>query len=338
MSRVIFYVLIFLGLTSAVVSQLQGSVGVCNGRLGNDLPSEQEVVDLYKATGIKKMRIYDPNQATLTALRGSDIDLIVDVPNKDLQHLQSDAGATHWVQTNVIPHFPATKIRIIAVGNEVDPEKETSRYVDLVLPAMQNIYRALSLSNLQNQIRVSTATYSALLKDSYPPSRTSFKHDSFMEPIVNFLSQTGSPLLVNIYPYFAYINPAANIKLDFALFTSSRVEFQDNSFEYRNLFDAMVDGVYYALEKAGAPGVDVVVSESGWPSAGGGSGGAETVSNANAYYKNLIEHVGGGTPKKKGKALETYLFAMFDENEKSGEKTEQHFGLFRPNKTPKYQL
>ncbi|KAH6819687.1 hypothetical protein C2S51_003290, partial [Perilla frutescens var. frutescens] len=141
------------------------------------------------------MRIYDPNQATLTALRGSDIDLIVDVPNKDLQHLQSDAGATHWVQTNVIPHFPATKIRIIAVGNEVDPEKETSRYVDLVLPAMQNIYRALSLSNLQNQIRVSTATYSALLKDSYPPSRTSFKHESFMEPIVNFLSQTGSPLL-----------------------------------------------------------------------------------------------------------------------------------------------
>lgn len=309
---------------------------MCNGRLGNNLPSEQEVVELYKTNGIKRMRIYDPNQATLTALQGSDIELILDVPNKDLESLQSDA--TQWVQTNVRPHFPATKIRYIAVGNEVDPEKpEVSRFVPLVLPAMQSIYKALSVFGLQDQIKISTATYSALLMDTNPPSKSSFKDKSFMEPIVRFLEQTRAPLLANIYPYFAYIGDPKNIQLPYALFTAPGVVVSDGTYGYQNLFDALVDSMYWAAEKAGGPNVEIVVSESGWPSDGDG-GVAATMDNANTYYRNLIDHVKKGTPKKQGKAIETYLFAMFDENQKTGVQTEQHFGLFYPNKQPKYQV
>ncbi|KAL0418479.1 UNVERIFIED_CONTAM: Glucan endo-1,3-beta-glucosidase [Sesamum radiatum] len=146
-----------------------GSIGVCNGRLGSDLPPEQEVVELYKTSGIRRMRIYDSNQATLTTLQGSDIELVLDVRNVDLESLQSDA--THWVQTNVVQYFSATRIRYIAVGNEVDPEKGTSRFVLLVLPDMQNIHKALSELGLQDQIKVSTATYSALLMNTYALKR-----------------------------------------------------------------------------------------------------------------------------------------------------------------------
>ncbi|KAK4408290.1 Glucan endo-1,3-beta-glucosidase [Sesamum angolense] len=333
---IFLYLLVFFAAVSAVMCQPSnqgaGSIGVCNGRLGSDLPPEQEVVELYKTSGIRRMRIYDPNQATLTALQGSDIELVLDVPNVDLESLQSDA--THWVQTNVVQYFPATRIRYIAVGNEVDPEKETSRFVRLVLPAMQNIHKALSELGLQDQIKVSTATYSALLMNTYPPSNAMFKDMAFMEPIISFLAQTRAPLLANIYPYFGYIY-SQGIELPYALFTAPGVVVQDGPYGYQNLFDAMVDAMYSALEKAGGGDVEVVVSESGWPSDGGV---AATMKNANTYYRNLIGHVNRGSPKRPGKAIETYLFAMFDENNKTGEKSEQHFGLFYPNKQPKYQL
>ncbi|PSR90168.1 Glucan endo-1,3-beta-glucosidase [Actinidia chinensis var. chinensis] len=316
-------------------------VGVCNGRLGNNLASEQEVVEFYKQNNITRMRIYDPNPATLRALRGSIIELVLDVPNSDLRALASDPSvAAKWVKVNVRDYFPDVKIRYIAVGNEVNPSGgfETAQFAPFVLPAMQNVYRAIEADGLQDQIKVSTATYSALLSESYPPSNSSFKADArlFMNPIIGFLVNTKAPLLANIYPYFAYIGDPKNIQLPYALFMAPGVIVPDGQFGYRNLFDAMLDAMYYAVEKAGGPQVEIVVSESGWPS--GGGGGAATMDNAGTYYRNLIRHVERGTPKKPNKAIETYLFAMFDENQKAGAETERHFGLFHPNKQPKYRL
>ncbi|KAF2312095.1 hypothetical protein GH714_028037 [Hevea brasiliensis] len=126
----------------------------------------------------------------------------------------------------------------------------------------------------------------------------------------------------------------ANANLEYALFTEPGIVVTDGQYGYQNLFDALLDSLYSALEKAGSPNLQIVVSESGWPSEGGD---VATVNNAGTYYRNLINHVKQGTPKKSGQAVETYLFSMFDENLKEAG-IEQHFGLFLPNKQPKYQI
>ncbi|KAI7992241.1 Glucan endo-1,3-beta-glucosidase, acidic isoform GI9 [Camellia lanceoleosa] len=280
------------------------SIGVCNGQLGDNLPSDQEVVQLYQSNGIGRMRMYGPNPSTLEALRGSNIEFVLDVPNSDLPALGSDpSAASQWVQTNVGNYFPGVKFRYIAVGNEVDPNKaDTAQYVQFVLPAMQNVYNAIAALGLQ----VSTATYSALVSNSYPPSQGSFDGvKSFMEPIIQFLAANKSPLLANIYPYFAYNGDQQHITLPYALFTAS-----DDQSGYQNLFDAMLDAMYSAVEKVGGPRVEIVVSESGWPSDGGSAGA--TLDDAGTYYKNLIQHVNGGsgTPKRPGKAIETCLLCL----------------------------
>ncbi|KAI3743539.1 hypothetical protein L1987_61249 [Smallanthus sonchifolius] len=309
------------------------SVGVCYGRNGYGLPSERDVVRLYQRNNITRMRIYDPHQPTLEALRGTNIELMIGVPNDRLQSLIDQNAANTWVRDN-IQRYPNVRFRYIAVGNNVDPNNGNSRYVPFVLRAMQNVHNAVRAAGLGNQIKVSTATYTSLLRSSFPPSIGAFRDNvrGFIEPIIRFLSQNNLPMFANIYPYYA--NPNSN--LPFALFNATQPVVIDNGGrQYFNLFDAMLDAHYAAQARLGGGNVEIVVSESGWPSSGGP---VATIGNAGTYYRNLIAHVRGtrGTPLKPGRSIETYLFEMFDENRKPGIEVERHFGIFTPNQQPKY--
>uniref|UniRef100_A0A6N2MZJ2 glucan endo-1,3-beta-D-glucosidase n=1 Tax=Salix viminalis TaxID=40686 RepID=A0A6N2MZJ2_SALVM len=303
------------------------SIGVCYGKNGNNLPSDQEVVSLFQSNGIGRVRIYDPNRDTLEALRGSNIEVILGVPNDNLPALAGASAAATWVQNNVVAYSSNVRFRYIAVGNEVPPGDANAQYV---LPAMQNIHAAIVSANLQGQIKVSTAIDTTLLGSSYPPSAGSFSAGAspYINPIINFLQTNGAPLLANVYPYFSYTGNPQSIALSYALFTSPGVVVQDGQYGYQNLFDALLDSLYAALEKSGAPNLNIVVSESGWPSEGGT---AATVENAGTFYRNLINHAKQGTPRRSGQAIETYLV-------RHAAGIEQHFGLFLPNKQPKYQL
>jgi Glycosyl hydrolases family 17 len=70
--------------------------------MGNNLPSPRDVVELYKRNGIGAMRIYDPQQDTLEALRGTNIHLIMDAP--DVRALANGSNAIDWVRKNILPY------------------------------------------------------------------------------------------------------------------------------------------------------------------------------------------------------------------------------------------
>ncbi|XP_066316781.1 glucan endo-1,3-beta-glucosidase GV-like [Miscanthus floridulus] len=281
------------------------------------------------------MRIYSPDHGALAALRRSDIGLILDVGGVDAVRdlASSTAAAAAWVQANVQAYYPDVVIEYIAVGNEVGAGD-----AGLILPAMRNVHAALAAAGLSGVVRVSTAVKTDVFTNTFPPSSGVFHPDvdQHMVPVARFLADTGSPMLANVYPYFAYRGSPGDISLGYATFQPGGTTVSDggNGLVYTNLFDAMVDAIYAALEKAGAPGVRVVVSESGWPSAGGF---AASVDNARTYNQGLIDHVYRGTPKRPG-VLETYVFAMFNENQKPGDATERKFGLFCPDKQPVYPV
>lgn len=287
------------------------------------------MVDLYKSKGIGKIRLYNPDEGALQALKDSNIEVILGVSNDALNSLTNAQSATDWVNKYVKAYSPNVKIKYISVGNEIHPD---SPEANSVLPALQNIQNAISSANL-GQIKVSTAIDTTLIGKSYPPNDGVFSDaaSGYIKPIVNFLVSNGSPLLANVYPYFSYVNNQQSIGLDYALFTKQG----NNEVGYQNLFDAILDSIYAALEKVGGSNVKIVVSESGWPSQGGTGA---SVGNAQTYYGNLIKHAKGGTPKRPNGPIETYLFAMFDENLKTDPETERYFGLFNPDKSPKYQL
>ncbi|KAJ1255897.1 hypothetical protein BS78_K141400 [Paspalum vaginatum] len=304
------------------------AIGVCYGVIGSGLPSKSDVVQLYKSNGIGNMRFYFADQELLNALRGSGIGLALDVGNDKVGDLAANpSSAASWVRDNV-QAYPDVNFRYIVVGNEVPGAAS-------VLQAMQNVHDALASAGLAGGIKVSTAVKMDVIDNSSPPSNGVFKDPSVMSPIVQFLAANGAPLLANVYPYFAY-EYSQDIDLNYALFqpSSTTVADPNSGLTYTNLFDAMVDAVHAALDKVGGGSVDVVVSESGWPSA---DGRGATVDNARTYNQNLINHAGKGTPRKPG-PMEVYVFAMFNEDQKGGDPTEKKFGLFNPDKTPVYQI
>ncbi|KAI3846159.1 hypothetical protein MKX03_022055 [Papaver bracteatum] len=303
--------------------------------VSDNIPPPGQVISLCTSRNIQRLRLFEPNPAALAALSSSGIEVILGTLNEDLPKLAADASyAETWVETHVMPHVNTTFFKCISVGNEVIPG-ELANYV---LLAMKNLDAALKAAGLK--IPVSTTVPSNVLGISYPPSAGEFSNVTapVMEPIIAFLAAESYPLLVNVYPYFAYIGNPKDISLDYALFNSNEVVVKDGELGYKNLFVAMVDAVYAALEKAGGPTVRIVVSETGWPSAGG-DGVVATIDNARMYNRNLIAHLAfsPGTPRRPRKNLETYIFALFNENLKAVG-TERNFGLYYPNMTEVYVI
>ncbi|KAJ4775789.1 hypothetical protein LUZ62_034526 [Rhynchospora pubera] len=332
MARENAFPLIAIPLLFGVIVSLFPSVasitGVCYGMIGDNLPSKSDVVHQYQSYGILAMRIYKPDGDTFNALKGTDIDVMVGVPNEELALYANDASAAaSWVQNNILA-YDGVSFKYIAVGNEVSGDDANN-----ILPAMSKIWDAICSAGRQDRIMVSTAVRFDVLNNTYPPSNSVFSAP-FMGPIVQFLNNTGNPLFANIYPYFAYVGNQGDIPLDYALFTATGTVVSDGQFQYQNLFSAMVDSVYSALEKAGGNNVPVVVSETGWPSYGGVGA---TVQNAQTYNQNLIRFLNYGTPRVPA-YMEGYIFAMFNENQKPGDEVERNFGLFNPNQSPVYPI
>lgn len=313
-------------------------IGLCYGRVANNLPQPLDVINLIKANGISRIRLFNADPEALAPFAGTGIELMIGVPNENLTSLAAgDVNyALEWLQTNILAHIQPNQIKYLAVGNEIllkDPF-----YTPHILPAINNLYQALQILGLTETIKLSSSHAASILSNSYPPSAGAFDENikAIMNPLLQFLRDTGSVLMVNVYPYFSYINNQQYVSLDTALFRSQNNEV-DQGLVYNNLFDETVDAFVYAMEREGFMGIPVVVTETGWPTAGGE---AASLENALAYNGNVVRRGVNnvGTPKRPGVGVEAFLFDLFDENEKSGDESEKHFGIFQVNGNKAYDV
>ena len=80
------------------------SIGVCYGRIGDNLPSPKDMVGMYTQYGIGKMRMFDADSTVLGAFENSGVEVTVGVNNGDVQTLASSQdAASQWFNTNIQP-------------------------------------------------------------------------------------------------------------------------------------------------------------------------------------------------------------------------------------------
>lgn len=111
--------LIFLFFNSSAGSQ--SFIGVNYGQVADNLPPPAATAKLLQSTSIQKLRLYGADPAIIKALANTGVGIVIGASSGDIPALASDPNAaTQWINSNVLPFYPASKIILITVGNEVN--------------------------------------------------------------------------------------------------------------------------------------------------------------------------------------------------------------------------
>ncbi|OVA08098.1 Glycoside hydrolase [Macleaya cordata] len=335
--------IVFLVLVEMVLNVR--SVGVNWGTMAtHQLPPEM-VVEILINNGFTKVKLFEAEEKIMKALVGKDIEVMVAIPNHMLDLISRDyKAASDWVEQNVTiySYNGGVNIKYVAVGNEPFLKTYNDTFSEITMPALQNIQQALYEAGLGFRIKA-TVPFNADIynsPDSNPvPSAGDFRPEirELTVEIIQFLYENDAPFTVNIYPFLSlYSNEY--FPMDFAFFDGTKKPIKDGKVIYTNVFDANLDTLIWALDKAGYADMPIIIGEVGWPTDGHKHA---NIANAKRFNQGLLKHVlsGKGTPIRSGK-IDVYLFSLIDESAKSiaPGSFERHWGIFEFDGKGKYEL
>ncbi|KAL3721586.1 hypothetical protein ACJRO7_033998 [Eucalyptus globulus] len=325
------------------LSSVAHGIGVNWGAMMSHPLSPSIVVGMLKDNHINKVKLFDADSWTVSALAGTNMEVIVGIPNDQLKKLaDSYDHAKDWVKENVTKHLydGGVDIRYVAVGNEPFLKSYNGSNTKTTLPALENIQKALDAAGLGDKIKATVPNNADVYEShSNKPSDAVFRKDirGIMIDMVKFLRDNKAPFMVNIYPFLSlYLN--SDFPFDFAFCDGNAKSIHDKGTEYTNVFDANYDTLVWALKKAGAPDLKIIVGEVGWPTDGGKNADKKL---AQRFYDGFMKKMAAnkGTPLRPGH-LDVYLFGLLDEDTKSIEPGmfERHWGIFRYDGQPKFPV
>lgn len=302
-------------------------------------------VQLLKDNGITKVKLFDADESTMSALAGSGIEVMVAIPNDQLLAMNSYDRAKQWVKKNVTAYNfnGGVNIKYVAVGNEPFLTTYNGSFLNSTFPALQNIQNALNDAgvgdNIKATVPLNADVYESPTDNPYP-SFGRFRADitGLMTQIVDFLNKNKAPFTVNIYPFLSlYGND--DFPFNYAFFDGATpIVDSGNNIQYTNVFDANFDTLVSALKAAGYGDMTILVGEVGWP-----TDGDKNANNGLAlrFYNGLLPRLAAnkGTPLRPG-YIEVYLFSLLDEDAKSVApgNFERHWGIFKYDGQPKYPM
>jgi len=312
-------------------SALLGADGV----LGLNLALMQQANPITPAHRLKALmgtvdniKLYDYNPAYLTALQHVGCKhVVVAVPNGEMQGVAANPTAASNILGTLAPYVAAGMQFTIAVGNEPLAPFYNGAFAPYLVPALTAMETALKARGWETTVQLTVPFSYDFMAVSYPPENGVFTSSTIgtVTTVAEILANNSWPFFVNIYPYFAFV--AEQVPQAYGLLETS--DTIDGIF-YLNLLAAQVAALRAALLRVdatlNATTLPIVVSETGWPTAGGPTA---NVALAAAYVNNAVAY---------SSTQPLYLFEAFDELDKPGAAIEGHWGLLTEDGAMKYPI
>ncbi|KAG9134952.1 hypothetical protein Leryth_001229 [Lithospermum erythrorhizon] len=373
-----FIVLLSLGLLDygSNILLVEG-LGVNWGTMASHELPPKTVVQLLLDNDIKKVKLFDANLSTMNALAGTDIEVMVAIPNDQLLAMNDVNRAKDWVRRNVTQYsfnggvnikfkIPQERQRewilnrimdmilfgvsldlYVAVGNEPFLTSYNDSFVSLTFPALRNIQNALNDAGVGSSIKATVPlnadVYFSPTSNSVPSAGQFLGHRIsriMSDPNCAFLaSEQCTLLIINTYNFFESPYAVMNTFSRFsASFDGVSQPIMDGNIQYTNVFDANFDTLVSSLKALGFGDMPILVGEVGWPTDGDRNA---NINLASRFYNGLLPRLAQnkGTPLRPG-YIEVYLFGLIDEDAKSiaPGNFERHWGIFRYDGQPKFPM
>ncbi|KAJ6751371.1 hypothetical protein OIU85_001863 [Salix viminalis] len=178
-------------------------IGVNYGRLGNNLPSAYQSIEILRSMRAGSVKLYDANPEILRLLARTNIHVSIMVTNDEIISIAANqTTANKWVEDNVLRYYPDTMIRTILVGNEVlSSSSDAAKQIwNHLVPAMRRIkisLRAQDIRNIKNPINISLnfALLQSNIKYTDPGTGLVYTNllDQMLDSVVFAMTKLGYP-------------------------------------------------------------------------------------------------------------------------------------------------
>lgn len=178
------------------------------------------------------------------------------------------------------------------------------------------------------------------LTNTLRPSEADFR-DDIKEQMVEYaaiLKNNDSPFFLSMYPIHFVNNNS--LDFDFAFMDKkSSYNVKDGNALYTNAFELLYDSCHWALAKANATSVKIVIAAIGWPT---DSYPGANVTTAERFYRTFIPYIvsGIGTPMRPNQNIDVFINNLSDENRMAIQLGgfQRHWGIYKFNGEPKYRI
>ncbi|XP_073153474.1 glucan endo-1,3-beta-glucosidase 8-like [Henckelia pumila] len=331
----------FLILGLCMVSCADAFIGINWGRLSSQRLIPSMVVDLLLQNGITDVRIFQQVSNVLEAFYNSGINATFGLSNSVLDNYLNPSTVQWWIDNKIIKYDNIMKFRYVTIGNNPFSPMFSDKMYFNSIPALKNLQKGLN-ANGKRDIKATIPHYTDVLTvtATSKPSEVDFRPDikEAMVDYVRFLGEEEAPFMLAIFP-IDYIN-SNGLDIDFGFMDNkSKHKIKDINATYTNVFELLYDSLHWALNKAGAGKVKILIGGIGWPT---DSYPGASVENAQRFYKSFLPFIasGVGTPMRPNESIEVFLNTLSDENQmplKMG-LYHRHWGIYKFNGEPKYKI